>query len=150
MPPFDVAWDPGRTLLTTRVRGPLSVEDVIRYRDVLAGAIGRIPPDTTFLWLSDASGYEALANRAAHESLRTILPETLAAHGFRTSLLDLYEGPEVTIERRRGVACLAIAHVHHDIGKMAFFDERFGRANERYFAAEDSALAWLGARRPLP
>jgi hypothetical protein len=79
----------------------------------------------------------------AHQEMRSVVPLALAAQGFRTSLLDLYEGTEIRITQTHDVVCRAIAHVHHDAEKMRVYDERFGRPNERYFADEGLALAWL-------
>jgi hypothetical protein len=73
---------------------------------------------------------------------RVILPRTLAEHGFRTSLLDLYDG-ELSITCARGVECVAIAHVHHDAEKMLILDQRFGCNGERYFADPNVARRWL-------
>jgi hypothetical protein len=139
---FDVMWDAPQALLTTRVRRALSLEEVAEYEDVLARTIGAIAPGTSFLWLSDAMGYEPFADRAAHARYRSILPKMLAEHGFRASLLDLFDA-EVVITSARGVICRAIAHVHHDAEKIAIFDERFGRHNERYFSNEEVARMWL-------
>ncbi len=146
MASFDVAWDEAGAVLITRLRSPMAATDVTEYRVALDRALALIPSSSTFLWLSTALGYDALGDRAAHQELRAILPLTLAAYGFRTSMLDLYEGANVPITRTRDVACRAIAHVHHDAGKMSAFDEQLGRPNERYFADEGSALSWLAQR----
>jgi len=146
-PAFEVAWDAEASLLTTRVRRGLSVDDVAEYGSALSSAIAAIPDGTRFTWLSDATGYEAFANRVAHEAYRVILPRTLAEHGFRTSLLDLYDA-ELPVTCDRGVACAAIAHVHHDVEKMLIFDQRFGRDDERYFSDANAARRWLPERRP--
>lgn len=142
MPAFEVTWDAASRLLTTRVRRSLSVEEVVEYSGALSRVLAAIPSETSFLWLSNSTGYEALANRAAHDIYRTVVPRTLAEHGFRTSLLDLYEG-EVSVTCTRGVTCAAIAHVHQDVEKMLVFDRRFGRDNERYFSDESEGRRWL-------
>jgi hypothetical protein len=139
---YEVKWDAEGKLLTTRVRRALSIDEVNEYTGTLAGAIAEVPRGTSFRWLSNSTGYEPLANRAAHAVYRSILPKVLAEHGLRTSLLDLYEG-EVTVTCARDVTCRAVAHVHHDAEKMAIFNERFGRENERYFSDEDLARGWL-------
>src|SRR5271155_6023471 len=109
--PFDVVWDEPRTLLITCVRCAMVPMDMTPYRDALRGALARISPGSTFVWLSSSVGYDPWENRPAHAELRSILLVTLAACGFRTSLLDLYEGVDLPITRRRGVTCRAIAHV---------------------------------------
>ena len=142
MTSFEVTWDARARLLTTCVRCALSVDEVTDYDNALSRVIATIPDGTRFIWLSDATGYEALANRAGHEVYRVILPRTLAEHGFRTSLLDLYDG-ELPITCVRGVECVAIAHIHHDAEKMGIFDERFARDDERYFSEVDVGRRWL-------
>jgi hypothetical protein len=139
---FDVTWDASLLLLTTRVDRSLSLEEVAEYKYGLAATIDTIASGTSFRWLSDARGYEPLANREAHAVYRSILPKTLAEHGFRTSLLDLYDG-EVAVTCVRDVTCRALAHVHHAAEKMTIFNERFGRGNERYFSDENAARRWL-------
>jgi hypothetical protein len=139
---FEVTWDASLVLLTTRVGRSLSLEEVAEYKSTLAATIDAIPAGTSFRWLSDARGYEPLANREAHAVYRAILPKTLTEHGFRTSLLDLYDG-EVAVTRFRDVTCRALAHVHHDAEKMAIFNERLGRDTERYLSDEEAARRWL-------
>jgi hypothetical protein len=141
--PFEVNWDPARALLTTRVKSPITIDEVVQYKESLGQRIAGIPAGTIFVWLSSAIGYDAFSNRAAHQEMRSVVPLTLAAHGFRTSLLDLFEGTEIRITRTRDVECRAVAHVHQDEEKMRVYDERFGRPNERYFTDESLALAWL-------
>jgi hypothetical protein len=143
MPAFVVRWDPARAQLTTRVCSPITVADVAQYKETLSLVLSRIPPATGFVWLSDASGYEALADRASHLALRGVLPLALAAHGVRTSLLDLFETVDVSIAPAPSPLCRAVAHVHHEHEKMAALDAQLGRPNERYFADAASAEAWL-------
>jgi hypothetical protein len=145
-PPYEVYWMPGRALLTTRLRGRMGVADVSRYEKAVMRAIAGIPPNTSFLWLSSALGYDAMADRAAHDTLRTILPRLLAASGLRTSMFDLFPGADFPIAAAPRVRCRAVAHVHHDAEKMRALEERLGRENERYFSAESAAEAWLLTR----
>jgi hypothetical protein len=120
--------------------------DMTPYRDALRGALAQISSGSTFVWLSSAVGYDVRENRAVHAELRSILLVTLAAHGFRTSLLDLYEGVDLSIRRRRGITCRAIAHVQHPRERVDASNEQFGRPNEWYFSDEGVALEWLAER----
>ncbi|HEY4011883.1 MAG TPA: hypothetical protein VGM06_00985 [Polyangiaceae bacterium] len=147
--PFEVTWDAGAALLTTRVRSPITVDEVALYKEALDGVLAAIPSGTTFAWMSSAVDYDAFSDRAAHAAMRAIVPSALAAHGLRTSMLDLYEGADVPIARTRGVSCGAIAHVHGDAQKMEALDSRFGGPAERYFGDEKAALEWVvRARSP--
>jgi hypothetical protein len=141
--PFEVVWDEARTLLITRVHCAAVPMDMTPYRDALRGALAEISPGSTFVWLSSAVRYDPLENRPAHAELRSILLVTLAAYGFRTSLLDVYEGVDLPITRRRGVTCRAIAHVHEPRARVDASNEHFGRPNEWYFSDEGVALEWL-------
>jgi hypothetical protein len=141
--PFDVVWDEPRTLLITRIRCPPVPMEITPYRDTLRGALARISPGATFVWLSSAVGYDPWENRPGHAELRSLLLVTLATYGFRTSLLDLYEGVDLPIMRRRGVTCRAIAHVHEPRARVDASNEQFGRPNEWYFSDEGVALEWL-------
>jgi|SRR5580658_4364006 hypothetical protein len=146
MSSFEVIWDEATTLLTTRIRSPMAVADVAAYRDTLGQTLATVPSGTTFTWLSSAVGYDAMADRTAHLELRSVVPLALAAHGVRTSLLDMHQGAEIAVTQTRGIVCRAIAHVHHDAAKMDAYNEHLARSNERYFGDEGSALAWLKDR----
>ena len=145
-PVYEVIWDEPGELLTTRTRSPIAVTEVAAFKSALVEALARVPAESTFLWLSSAVGYHPLADRASHQQLRSVVPLTLAAYGVRTSLLDIYEDGAITISRTRGIVCRAIAHVHHDAKKMTTLDARLGRSNERYFADEQTAMAWLAVQ----
>lgn len=141
--PFDVAWEEERQALTTRTWGSLSVQEVASFVERLERVLAALASDSAFVWLSDASGYEAFADRAGHQQLREVLPRALAAHGFRSSLLNLSEGAELAITSRRGVICRAVAHVHDDAAKMAALQEHLGSAAEAYFSDVERAREWL-------
>jgi hypothetical protein len=144
--PFAVHWDAEHRLLATHVWGGLAVDEVAQLVAELSRAMAAIPAQSGFIWLSDATGYEPLADRAGHAALRAVVPRALAAHGFRTSLLELAEGAELELSSDRGVVCRAVAHVHHDADKMAQLDQQLGGASERYFGDLALARAWLATR----
>jgi len=62
-----------------------------------------------------------------------VVPLLLAAHGFRTALLDVFEGADLPLTATRGIRCLAVACVHHDAGKMGECERRLGRPTEPFF-----------------
>ena len=144
--PYDVFWTPGHALLTTRLRGRMGVADVSRFEKAVTRALAAIAPATSFVWLSTSIGYDALADRAAHDSLRAIVPRALAAHGLRASMLDLSPQVDYPVASAPRVRCRAVAHVHHDAGKMKALDAQLGRDEERYFASDSAAEAWLMSR----
>lgn len=138
----DSSWDAERCLLVTRLQGMTSLEDVRRWKDSLSRALGRIAEGGTFRLLVDLFGYE-YAILTVHKEMRSIVPLMLAAHGFRTALLDLFDRVDLPTTRTRGITCVAVAHVNHDVDKMAEYDRRLGRANERFFSDSNTAQDWI-------
>jgi hypothetical protein len=135
-------WEPDGGILTTRLQGRVTVEEVKGWAALLAEAIGRIPDDTPFKLLVDLCEYEP-AELEAHKAMRMVIPLTLAQHGLRTALLDLFEPVALPLQTVRGVRCTAVAHVHHDESKMGEYERRLGRAKERFFTDAAEAEEWL-------
>jgi hypothetical protein len=140
-------WDAAVDVLISRLSGVVSVADVERWKVGLAAAIAAIPDGGSFRLLSDLSGYEP-AGLDAHKAMRTVIPFLLAEHGFRTGLVDIVGAEEPPITTTRGITCMAVAHVHHDAGKMALYQERVGSANESFFTDAVAAQGWLSQMRP--
>jgi hypothetical protein len=140
----DVRWDAADGVLISHLAGTINVADVERWKAELGAAVAVMPDGTSFGLLSDLSGYEP-AGLEAHKAMRTVIPLLLAEHGFRTGLVDLVGAEDPAVTTRRGITCVAVAHVHHDAGKMALYDERIGRATERFFTDPVAALAWVRA-----
>lgn len=130
-------------MLTSRLGGGVSIGDVRRWKASLERELARIPDGARFRLVDDLSGYE-IADLEAHKERRVVMPLTLAAYGFRTALLDLFDPVELPITTTRGIACVAVAHVHHDAEKMRQYNERIARENERFFTDAASAEVWIG------
>jgi hypothetical protein len=142
MSDITVQWDGSGRLLVARLSGTITDADVLRWAEEIQAALAQIPDGATFKLLSDLFGYEP-AGLEAHKAMRGVVPGALAAHGFRTGLIDMVGAPEPAITTTRGVRCVAVAHVHHDANKMALYDERVGRAAERFFSSREAARAWV-------
>lgn len=138
----DVRWDAADGVLISRLSGAFSAADVERWKAELGAALAAISDGRSFRLLSDLSGYEP-ADLEAHKAMRTVVPLLLAEHGFRTGLVDMVEAEEPTVTTTRGVTCVAVAHVHHDAGKMTLYQERIGSAKEGFFTDPAVALAWV-------
>lgn len=138
----DTVWDADRLLLSTRLHGVVTVAEVRQWQAGLTQVLARLPDGIAFKTLVNLSGYEP-GDLDAHKAMRSIVPLTLAAHGFRTALLDLFDPVDLPVQATRGVTCVAVAHVHHDAGKMDEYERRLGRANERFFVDARRALDWL-------
>ncbi len=126
------SWDAGASLVVARLAGTVSVEDVRGWKRSVERALARIEAGSRFKLIVDLRDYE-FAEIAAHKEMRTFVPLTLARYGFRTGLLDLFEPLDLALERTRGIACFAVAHVHHDPDKIAYYALRLGRTCERFF-----------------
>lgn len=138
----DVRWDAADGVLVSHLSGTVGAADVERWKATLEAAVARIPDGAAFRLLSDLSGY-APADLEAHKAMRTVIPLLLTKHGFRTGLVDMVGAEEPAVTTTRGIRCVAAAHVHHDAGKMALYQERAGSTTEGFFTDPVVALAWL-------
>jgi hypothetical protein len=139
---IESTYHPSTRIVTTRLQGSVTVEEVSRWLASLAEAIGQIEDNSQFKLLVDLYNYEPAA-LPAHKAMRPVVPLMLARYGFRTALLDLFDPAELPLQNLRGITCTAVAHVHHDPSKMDEYDRRLGRANEHFFTDPSKAQAWL-------
>jgi hypothetical protein len=131
-------------VLVTELRHTATVADVEAWRERLDAAVAGVPANGRFKLLLDLRGYEP-ADLAAHKAMRDVVPGVLLRHGMRPAFLDLFDDPphaETTTER--GVVCTAFANVHHDAEKMAEYERRIGRPDQRFFTDRSAAEEWLG------
>jgi hypothetical protein len=135
-------WNPNDRVLVTRIGGAPGHAEVANWRESLARELSQIEDDSTFKIIVDFRGYEA-DDLAVHQEICVIIPITLAEYGFRTALMDLFEGANLPLRNRYGISCLAVAHVHHDENKMNEYDRRLGRPNERFFTDYRLAEDWI-------
>ena len=127
-------------LICARLSTPKEVRE---WRNTLEEAVGRIPDGGTFKLLVDLRGYEASEDPVAHQEMRAVVPLLLARHGLRTAVLELFPEAKVEIRTERGVRCIAAAYVHHDVNKMAAYNEQLAPSNERFFTDREEAERWL-------
>ena len=145
-------WHPDDTLLVTRITGTLSLGDVQAWQYDLDQHAARLP--ATFKLLVDLRGYE-VSDQApeVHRLQREVIPLFLARHGVIVGFFDLFGTTPSDLPATRQARCIAVAHVHHDAAKMALYNERLGRPEERFFTDPAEARAWLqhaGEEIPLP
>ena len=138
-------WDAEQALLVTRLQGVVEATAVEHWVDTLQSTLARLADNTSFKLIVDLYGYEP-QTMSAHKAMRTVIPLTLARYGFRTALLDLFEGAELPVAQERGIQCTAVAHVHHEVDKMTEYEHRLGRATERFFTDYEQAEAWIRTR----
>ena len=130
-------------LLIAELHGTVAAADVERWRRDLEAQVAAVPDGGGFKLLVDLTGYEPV-DLDAHKAMRTIVPELLARHGMRPAVVDLFaeaSDPEVTTVR--GVRCVKFANVHHDAAKMADYERRIGREDQRFFSSRKEAERWL-------
>ncbi|HET8796652.1 MAG TPA: STAS/SEC14 domain-containing protein [Thermoanaerobaculia bacterium] len=128
-------------IIETQLTGTVTVEDVERWKAALEAEIASLPDGEVFALLVNIHGYEP-ASMEAHKAFRTVVPRTLARHGFRPGFADLL-GTGIDVTTERGVTCVAHANVHHDAKKMADYEQKIGRANERFFTRLEDARTWI-------
>jgi hypothetical protein len=138
---IESVWRPDEKIFLTQLGGLIDVETLRRWKALLRQTFQKIGPNERFKFISDLCGYQP-ASQEVHREMREVVPVVLASYGFRSVLLDIYEGIEVKLGNIRGINCYAAAHVHHDREKMDEFDERFGLPAERFFSDLDTAREW--------
>lgn len=135
-------WDRQTQILTVCLNGPVGVTEVRMWKDGVQAELAKIPDGTTFKIIINFHGYE-MAEIDAHKEMRSFMPLTLADYGFRTALLDLFDPIDLLLQKIRGIQCVAVAHIHHDAGKMNEYDRQLGRGNEGFFTDAAAAEAWI-------
>lgn len=136
-------WNSLIGVLRTDLTGAVTVDDVGVWREQLQGELGKIPDGSVFRMLLNLHGFEP-ESIEAHKAMRAVVPEILASHGMRPAYVDLFdEKPDVDIKTSRGIRCAAFANVHHDEQKMASYQERIGKPNQKFFNDLASAETWL-------
>lgn len=138
----ETLWNAETNLLITRLHGIVMLHNVQSWIASLDEARALIPPDTRFRVIQDFYGYEP-ANLQAHKLMRPVMPLMLAQYGFRTALFDLFDSVDVPFSIDAGRRCVAVAHVHHDAGKMTEYEARLGRETERFFTDPAAAHEWI-------
>jgi hypothetical protein len=124
-----------------RLSGKVDENDVARWIELLDRALAWVPDGTEIVLLSNLHGYEP-ASLDAHKAMRDVIPLRLAAHGFRTALVDVVGG-ELEVRASPRIAISKVAHVHHDATKMASYEAQVGCDRERFFSDPARANAWL-------
>jgi hypothetical protein len=137
------SWDVSTGVLTTELKGTVTVEHVRQWIEGLHRELGRIPNGHTFKHLCDLHGYEP-ADIDAHKAMRLVVPQVLASHGLRPAYIDLFdEKPEMEITVERGIMCTGFANVHHEESKMNNYETKIAKPNQRFFTSRRTAEDWL-------
>jgi hypothetical protein len=134
-------WYPDEKIFLTQLGGTIDLETLRRWKALIRSTFQKIGPNERFKFISDLCGYKPV-DAEVHKEMREVVPVVLASYGFRTVLLDIYEGIDVRLGNIRGINCYAAAHVHHDRAKMDEFDAQMGRPFERFFSDLDTAREW--------
>lgn len=127
--------------IMSRLSGTVDEADVARWIELLDRAFTWVPDGTEIVLLSNLHGYEP-ASVDTHKAMREVIPTRLAAHGFRTGLVDLVD-EQVDVNPTPRIVISKVAHVHHDETKMATYQAKIGGDQERFFSDPAHANAWL-------
>lgn len=137
----EVGYLPPVRAVMARLSGKVDENDVARWTELLDRALAWVPDGTEIVVLSNLHGYEP-ASLDAHKAMRVVVPARLAAHGFRSGLVDV-AGGSIDVNPAPRIVISKVAHVHHDATKMAGYEAKVGREHERYFSDPAHANAWL-------
>lgn len=136
-------WIPESNLLQTKLKGPINIEDALRWQKELDEASLLI--DRPFKFLFDNYGYES-ASLDAHKAWREFAPRLLGRHGLILSLLSQeakYIAKNERVESKP--ICFGMALAHHNKIKMEYMDQRYGASNQRYFSDNALASNWINS-----
>ena len=140
---YDTTFDPDGRVLTTRLIGVVESDDVMSWNDDLARALDALPRGSTFAMILDLHSYSS-GSIAAHKAMRTVIPDALARHGMRPAYVDLFDPrPEMVVASRPSARCVAFANVHRDADRMADYEERAGKPDQRFFSDIAAARRWI-------
>lgn len=136
-------WDSKLCVLTSSLKGAVSVDDVDEWKASLRAVLSEVPAGTTFKLMFDLHGYEP-ATIDAHKAMRAVIPLLLAETGMRPAVIDLFDDkPQVDVAIAPNVRCVAFANLHHDPDKMSRYEEKIAKPDQRFFSDPDAAKAWL-------
>jgi hypothetical protein len=140
-------WHPDKKLLITHLSGDVDKSDIILWEKSLNRTLDQIEPNETFKIFVNLHGFKAI-NIDAHKRFRSIVPSTLAKYGWKVGYVDLFkdDAKKLSLTHTRGIRCVAAAHCHQDEGKIALYESRYGKDNERYFIDPSKAAEWIEER----
>src|SRR5687767_4586175 len=109
----ETTWDPENKLIVTNISGDIQTQDVAVWEHDLRSRLEQIPENSVFKILVNMYGFKAV-DIESHKKFRTIVPLTLAQYGWKVGYLGLFEDEAntMTFENKRGIRCVAAAHVH--------------------------------------
>ena len=139
----ETEWNPDKKLIVTRLSGDVTETDIIAWEQSLQNALEQIDAGGTFKIFVNIYGFKA-TDLKAHKRYREIIPLTLASYGWKVGYVDLFEeAASMQFTNTRGIRCIGAAHAHQDATKIEAYEERFGRADERFFTEQQKAYDWI-------
>ena len=139
---IDVKWHPANQLIVAKISGKLNREDIQRWEESMLYVVNNLPDNSLFKIVVDLDGFEA-ETMEVHKQFRTIIPLLLADYNYRVGYLDMFPEAKVELNQTRGISCIAMANVHHNVEKMLDYQTRFSKTHEQYFTETEPALAWI-------
>lgn len=136
-------WFASERLLISQLSGDITSSEIDQWIDSLESALNELTPGQVFRVFFNLVDFKA-DSLDTHKKFRGVIPLTMASYGWKVGYVDLFdEAALLTYQTKRGIRCLAAAHAHHDATKIAAYEERFGRATERFFTDAVQAEAWI-------
>lgn len=142
-PVIKSTWDPEKCILTTKLKGSISLDDVKDWKQELLATIQIV--DRPFKFLFDNYNFNA-ASMDVHRAYRDFVPRLLARHGLIVSLLTDEDKLIIAEEHDAKLpTCKAMALVHHYQYKMQKLDDEYKKGNQRYFYNCSAAENWINS-----
>ncbi|MEQ8413407.1 MAG: hypothetical protein RIB71_03040 [Imperialibacter sp.] len=140
---LDSLWMAHEQLLVTKLSGDVTIPDIEKWETSLYKALDAIGDGGQFKILVDLFGFSAI-NVDAHKRYREIIPRTLADYGWRVGYLDMFqEANGLLLTSKRGIRCVAAAHVHQDATKIEKYQSLYGTEWEQFFTDPLQAREWI-------
>ncbi|PSR55001.1 hypothetical protein AHMF7605_16560 [Adhaeribacter arboris] len=136
-------WYPSQKLIITQLSGNVDSAAINGWEQSLHKSLNLVEDQGTFKILVNLFGFKAM-DFAAHKKFRTVIPETLASYGWRTGYLNLFEeAADLKLTNKRGIQCVAAAHVHQDATKIQKYEILFGKEDEHFFTNPEVTENWI-------
>ncbi len=137
------SFNPTHRLLETGLLGTVQSDDVAAWVDQLSSSLDALPEGSTFTMLFDLSTYEP-GSLEAHKAMRTVIPDALARHGMRPAYIDLFDPPpHMDVASQPKARCVGFANVHFNEDRMADYELRAGKPDQRFFSDIATARRWV-------
>ena len=145
---YDVQWNAQEKLLSIRIQGQFTQQDVKNWQQQLYVCAEAIPTASEFKLLLDERGYDYVST-AVHHAKRDVLPKFLARYQMILSVLPVAEQNLLVSETElntNNIRCCAMAMCHHNVEAMQQLQQQYGTEQQGYFGNIEEARAWISKK----